>query len=673
MAVSASFHRNVLLLSQVIQPNDEFKKHFRKGMFDKPNTAGFIHVSHYLLTIYDSERFKKLIEWPIICKKTEVKYRNSVKNYLISISVENSDIGFPNILMSHLIHAGGNKFTIIMWKLSQVVLRKYIARESMISSVKTSICYFLFVAIINFKSTIKTSYSVMFAPQARNKPCLAKKFIQETNLKTKLNISNHHKNLSEMENATKTILEEQKKTLSNIVTEIFEREQFIETLLNEAPVHSTIKKCLSNINDEEVIKMWQMNITDGINRIQKKNALLKSIEQLGFKVNNIVLSNSNNVKVLDAKQIQKINCSEISELFSIDTQCLLFQSYKNDKLILNNFIVLFNSLLTQLHQLLKINTEDISKYLLQVEASCEDMKAAFNIIQTYVSDIAKLLSESQDMLYQNDLSQVYDDSALPMMSNVLLMVSPLIKFDTNYTNEECDLQKRLQLTPVEGVHKSLFSRYERLKKNHEIHISKLRENLFVSRINFDDTISTINNENPSLHMQTIFRRNLSSLKPAKKYSRLFSNRTKRSNRRANLSIMSMPCSSEANSTAIVNAIEEMHDVSQLSLDTSAKSPCNINVEFATPDKLTVKENKLENTPETGNVLQDFQNKINILDICETMEVEINNDYDNNPIKTEEKKGRRHSISDLVDRYKKLLELNNRSPSSKINCVKYNNE
>ena len=647
MAVSASFHRNVLLLSEIIQPNDEFKKHFRKGMFDKPNTAGFIHVSHYLLTIYDSERFKKLIEWPIICKKTEVKYRNSVKNYLISISVENPDIGFPNILMSHLIHAGGNKFTIIMWKLSQVVLRKYIARE--------------------------TSYSVMFAPQVRNKPCLAKKFIQETNLKIKLNISNHHKNLSEMENATKTILEEQKKKLSNIVTEIFEREQFIETLLNEAPVHSTIKKCLRNINDEEVIKMWQMNITDGINHIQKKNALLKSIEQLGFKVNNIVLSNSNNVKVLDAKQIQKINCSKISELFSIDTQCLLFQSYKNDKLILNNFIVLFNSLLTQLHQLLKINTEDISKYLLQVEASCEDMKAALNIIQTYVSDIAKLLSESQDMLYQNDLSQVYDDSALPVMSNVLLMVSPLIKFDTNYTNEEYDLQKRLQLTPVEGIHKSLFSRYERLKQNHETHISKLRENLFVSRINFDDTISTINNENPSLHMQTIFRRNLSSLKPAKKYSRLFSNRTKRSNRRANLSIMSMPSSSEANSTAIVNTIEEMHDVPQLNLNTSAKSPCNINVEFATPDKLTVKENKLENTPETGNVLQDFQNKINILDICETMEVEISNDYDNNPIKTEEKKGRRHSISDLVDRYKKLIELNNRSPSSKINCVKYNNE
>lgn len=33
MAVSASFHRNVLLLSQVIQPSDEFKKYFREVYF----------------------------------------------------------------------------------------------------------------------------------------------------------------------------------------------------------------------------------------------------------------------------------------------------------------------------------------------------------------------------------------------------------------------------------------------------------------------------------------------------------------------------------------------------------------------------------------------------------------------------------------------------------------
>ena len=33
MAISASFHRNVLLLSQVIQPSDELKKYFREVVF----------------------------------------------------------------------------------------------------------------------------------------------------------------------------------------------------------------------------------------------------------------------------------------------------------------------------------------------------------------------------------------------------------------------------------------------------------------------------------------------------------------------------------------------------------------------------------------------------------------------------------------------------------------
>jgi len=98
-------------------------------MFDKPNIAGFIHVSHYLLTIYDAERFKKLIEWPIICKKTEAKYRNDVRDYLNIIASENSDVGFPYILTTYLHHASGTKFTIIMWKLSQLTVKKYIMRQ----------------------------------------------------------------------------------------------------------------------------------------------------------------------------------------------------------------------------------------------------------------------------------------------------------------------------------------------------------------------------------------------------------------------------------------------------------------------------------------------------------------------------------------------------------------
>lgn len=117
-------------------------------MFDKPNTAGFLHISYYLLTVYDSERFKKLIEWPVICKKTEAKYRNNVKDYLTIISAENLDIDFPPILTSHLIHAGGTKFTIIMWKLSEVVIRRYLIRESKLIIYKYIIFFIIFIKLI---------------------------------------------------------------------------------------------------------------------------------------------------------------------------------------------------------------------------------------------------------------------------------------------------------------------------------------------------------------------------------------------------------------------------------------------------------------------------------------------------------------------------------------------
>lgn len=98
-------------------------------MFEKPNTAGFIHVSHYLLTIYDAERFKKFIEWPIVCKKSESKYRSDVKDFIAIIASEHPQVGFPQNLAASLLHTGGYKFITVMWKLSQVTLYVYLKRE----------------------------------------------------------------------------------------------------------------------------------------------------------------------------------------------------------------------------------------------------------------------------------------------------------------------------------------------------------------------------------------------------------------------------------------------------------------------------------------------------------------------------------------------------------------
>lgn len=112
-------------------------------MFDKPNTAGFLYVSHYLSIVYDATLFKQIVRWPISCKRDEVTYRIEIRNFLSILSHDNPDVNFPPILMSHLIQSGGTKFLIIMWKLSQVALRTYIKRECKryVLNIKTTALY----------------------------------------------------------------------------------------------------------------------------------------------------------------------------------------------------------------------------------------------------------------------------------------------------------------------------------------------------------------------------------------------------------------------------------------------------------------------------------------------------------------------------------------------------
>lgn len=129
MAASQGFHRNVSLLTQAISPSKDFEKHFKEGMFDRSNSMGFIHVSHYLLTIYDEERFKKLIDWPILDKRAEEKYRNGARDFITTIFKEN-ELPFetPKIQKSHLVTPQGRIIINIMHALSMIVLRTYLRK-----------------------------------------------------------------------------------------------------------------------------------------------------------------------------------------------------------------------------------------------------------------------------------------------------------------------------------------------------------------------------------------------------------------------------------------------------------------------------------------------------------------------------------------------------------------
>nr|XP_033328816.1 uncharacterized protein LOC117221749 [Megalopta genalis]XP_033328817.1 uncharacterized protein LOC117221749 [Megalopta genalis] len=620
MAISASFYRNVSLLTELVPPSEDFKQHFREGMFDKPNTAGFLHTSHYLLTVYDSKRFKKLFEWPVTCKKTEAKYRNNVKTFLTIISAENPDVGFPNILVSHLFHASGSKFVIIMWKLSQVVLRKYITSTNI--------------------------HDVMFVPQVGIEANVGKNFLKKTYAKICSNITDQRHKLMEMENTANTFLKQEEQKLNDIKTEIFETEQVIKTLADNAPVHRTIKKALADMNNEDVIQMWKSSIQKCVNYLQDKNSILKRLKELSQKVNDLVLSKNSDIQTLDANQYQKINYLEMPELFPYNMKTILLQLYTNEKLNLHNFFLLFNSVLTQLCQRLKLNLlEDLSVCRLQTETSCKDMTEALNMFQMYLSDVKTLTSETRqklcNILHQNNIVQICDHLDVSPINNVLLMSTPSIKIDTDSTDVEINPQNCLLLTPVGAIHRPLFRRYEHLKSNHLEPRSKLRENLFASHTNLDDSTPTITIDTPSLHVLPVSsKKKLLSSKQAEKYSRLFSTRTKRNNSAAIASVVSVPCTNkEANSTAIANTIEGLNNISELSLNMSGTTVCDKSIEFTTPIKLTIaKDYKSEDATEIEDVVP------NVLNICEKRTTETNQQ-------------RRRSISDLVERYKKLLDRN----------------
>ncbi|EZA54921.1 uncharacterized protein LOC105279589 isoform X2 [Ooceraea biroi] len=637
MAVSASLHRNILLLNQLVPPSDEFKKVFREGMFDKPNIAGFIHVSQYLLTIYDAERFKKLIEWPIICKKSEAKYRNDVKDYLNVIASENPDIGFPNILITYLHHASGTKFTIIMWKLSQLAVKKYLIRQG---------------------------EQVTDAPKVGPANDLTKTYLQQSKIDIARDVSSRHRSCAQMESAVNIALTEEKEQLAKVKAELFDRKQSLVKHAAAAPVAASIKERLVNVEDTEVIKMWKKSIDDNICYIQKRYAILKDFEKTCENISSIMSNLSSDAEVLDGRQLEKVDCSRLLELpFPPEIQHCLYHLYDGNKLRYRNFIHLFTLMLRQVYQCLrKRNLVDLSQCQLQVEASVEDLRSVYNVFNTFLTSIVSSTEEAQSVLCERNVGRTSEEDVLPLVKNVLLMPSPLIKINTHYVDEKDDLHKLLQFTPAEVAHKSLFSRYMRHDQNQA---PDLRMNLFVSRINVDDAVSSSYSEKPSTRFMTP-RVNRLCKKTTGKYSRLFSTCVNKT-AKANYSLMSLPSTTKANSSAITSATGEMPNLSDLNLDITPRGFFSSTEDPATP----LKRNILKEMPEEKlKDERDREVKVNKPDLDEFTEIQFATEK-NVIVKHENAHKRRRSISDLVERYKKLLEASNTVATNfQSECTEY---
>ncbi|XP_011704466.1 PREDICTED: uncharacterized protein LOC105459850 isoform X2 [Wasmannia auropunctata] len=284
-AISSSFYKNVLLLTQVVPPSVEFQRHFKKGMFDKPNTAGFLHVSHYLSVVCDAKLFKRMVKWPILCKTDEATYRVEMKSLLCVLSRDNPDLNFPTILMSHLIQSGGIKFQIIMWKLSQLALRTHVNRElqgELLNAPCTSPVQDLTIAYIN--SIIAQKCSVIMGT---------------------------HKKTEKILKAANYFLSSEIERSNACKSEIFDRRENIKKLVLDLPAHPLIQKRLIDVEDSNVTDLWRRSIFKKIQYIYRKNEELNELEESSSRLCKLVLRINSNSVTIEAYKFPEIRCDSL--------------------------------------------------------------------------------------------------------------------------------------------------------------------------------------------------------------------------------------------------------------------------------------------------------------------------------------------------------------------------
>ncbi|EFN66496.1 hypothetical protein EAG_10990 [Camponotus floridanus] len=472
-------------------------------------------------------------------------------------------MGFPHIVTTYLHHASGTKFMLIMWKLSQLALKRYLMHN--------------------------VEYEVISAPKPGPAIDLIKTYLQQSKASVASDTLSHRRNCTQMEKAVNFTLAEEKEQLAKIKTELFDKKQSVTNCISIAPVAICIKERLKNVEDAEIIQMWKNSLDKNIHYIQKQNTVLKNLEKICENISGIIMNLLGNAKVLDGKQLEKINCSLISELpFPPDIQHYLCHLYNDNQLVYHNFIYLHTLILHQVYQCLrKDELVDLKQCLLQMEASVEDMKSMYNIFKTILTNMKNSIVETQSFFCKRNMDYTTGEYVLPFVNSVLLMPSPLIKINTNCVDETNDLQKLLQLTPGE----------------------------------------------------------------------------------TNSSMISLPSTAQANSSAIANTIGEMPNISDFNLDTIAKGYFNLNEESLINSTISCISTSAQFTPIKQNTSRDMSQerttdkfdhefKVNKLELNDFTEVQFVSDENKGTVVKHENSSRRQSISDLVERYKKLLEVSN---------------
>ncbi|XP_011704464.1 PREDICTED: uncharacterized protein LOC105459850 isoform X1 [Wasmannia auropunctata] len=436
-AISSSFYKNVLLLTQVVPPSVEFQRHFKKGMFDKPNTAGFLHVSHYLSVVCDAKLFKRMVKWPILCKTDEATYRVEMKSLLCVLSRDNPDLNFPTILMSHLIQSGGIKFQIIMWKLSQLALRTHVNRElqgELLNAPCTSPVQDLTIAYIN--SIIAQKCSVIMGT---------------------------HKKTEKILKAANYFLSSEIERSNACKSEIFDRRENIKKLVLDLPAHPLIQKRLIDVEDSNVTDLWRRSIFKKIQYIYRKNEELNELEESSSRLCKLVLRINSNSVTIEAYKFPEIRCDSLLYTQS-ETQHLIRNLHANGSIVFSSLLSLLHLTFTQIlhHHGNIADLSDLSRCLPFVQNACKKMKSLqtlFGALNTRIDGMCR--NERYTSREIKDVSVYFDADSASIVNRNILLQSPKVSFNFNQCTDDDLFYERLCSSPTKGKRKHLFKRYKR--------------------------------------------------------------------------------------------------------------------------------------------------------------------------------------------------------------------
>ena len=295
----------------------------------------------------------------------------------------------------------------------------------------------------------------------------------------------------------------------------------------------------------------------------------------------------------------------------------------------------------------------------QANASCEDMKLLTKCLRGLLDEIMGITNDlKKSSSRENVLNRSWDAYQNPRDNNlfdsVLLKSSPTVHINGNNEPERTDQHDRLELTPIENLHKALFSRH---KRQEEAPSLKRRVKFAVSRINFDDTASSCTSPrmSPANRGASSLLINDSVAIRSGKYSRLF-NYQKKSFNRFNSTLMSNQGNNRARGRLDMNATCDVYNVSELRPHLVTKNKFTDIRSIRTPPKVLTRE---RNASLASSTINDeafgSQSMITVSKtvIDETTEFKIA--LGSSPDEKKETTNRRVSISDLVERYRKLHE------------------